>query len=107
MIDQYTYQSSHEQAARLASMPFEREYISTKTLSMIYELFKTKRITLYEGTKISIGLRDGDISIHSFHDEWFLVSKGNESNSHYDWWKCDQDDQLKMLLLRVGKSDGR
>ena len=42
-----------------------------------------------------------DDSIYSFHDEWFLVSKANESNSHYDWWKCDQDDQLKALLKKI------
>jgi hypothetical protein len=92
--------SFHEQAARLGGM-IQKEYFSTKTLSMIYGLFKTNRITIYEGTTISIGLRYGDISIHSFNDEWFLVGKGDESNSHYDWWKCDQDDQLKMLLLTI------
>jgi subtilase family serine protease len=68
---------------------------------MIYEMFKTRRITIYAGDHIFIGLNDGDISIYSFHDEWFLVSKGNESNSHYDWWKCDQDDQLKALLKNI------
>ena len=68
---------------------------------MIYELFKTRRITIYAGDHIFIGLNDGDISIYSFHDEWFLVCKANESNSYFDWWKCDQDDQLKALLRKI------
>jgi hypothetical protein len=92
---------NHIEASRLADMPFEREYILPKTLIMIYELFKTRRITIYAGDHIYIGLRDGDIIIYSFHDEWFLVSKGNSSNSHFDWWKCDQDDQLKALLKKI------
>jgi hypothetical protein len=93
--------SFYGEAARLGGLPIEREYILPRTLIMIYEMFKTRRINIDEGDHIYIGVRDGDINIYSFHDEWFLVSKGNASNSHFDWWKCDQDDQLKSLLKNI------
>ena len=75
---------------------FKPTYLSDKYLVFLYDMFKTHRIRLEDNI-----MSMHNISIYFYEDEWFLVSKSNESNSHFDWYKCDQFDQLKSLLIKI------
>jgi hypothetical protein len=79
----------------------KRDNLTSEVVGKIYELFKNRKITINDGKWINILRNEGSISIYSFFDEWYLVSKGDSSNTFYTWWKCDQDDQLESLLQKL------
>jgi hypothetical protein len=90
--------SFYEKAAEKCGLS-KTDYFDSKVIFIIYEIFKDCRINISRHY-ISITRNKSSISITSFEDEWYLVSISNDSNS-VEWFKCDQSDQLKTLLLNI------